>query len=279
MYCLGFCASARIAQAFIDYMASKQIEVKIGPAEAGQCSVWVVNPRDKTIAEMEFHAFLSEPTHTKYRAASWETGSLGNRNIHYFKFDTWGALREKTGPVTWVVLLLCITIYGGNGFGFSSLSYEWFHFPETRAQSLEVWRWLSHALIHFSIVHICFNVIWWLQLGGMIEKRLGMLKLMQLFTLSSLLSGCAQWFFSGIYFGGLSGVVYGALGYIWMLGYYAPHRNLSLPRPVIGIMLIWLILGFAISDMNIANAAHVVGLLSGVALGYVDAMKAKRDVS
>jgi membrane associated rhomboid family serine protease len=35
----------------------------------------------------------------------------------------------------------------------------------------EVWRYFSHALMHFSLMHILFNLLWWWYLGGAVEKR------------------------------------------------------------------------------------------------------------
>jgi GlpG protein len=40
-------------------------------------------------------------------------------------------------------------------------------------------------------------------------------------------------------------------------------------------MLVWLVLGFVQPFMAIANTAHLVGLISGVVFGLVDASRAK----
>jgi len=142
-------------------------------------------------------------------------------------------------------------------------------------QEWQLWRWISHALLHFSIVHIAFNLLWWWQLGGDIEQRLGSGKLIQLFFVSAALSGAGQYWMEGANFGGLSGVVYALVGYLFILGYKAPHLGLSIPRPIVGFMLVWLVLGFVQPFMAIANSAHLVGLVSGVLLGLVDSQRMK----
>lgn len=136
----------------------------------------------------------------------------------------------------------------------------------------QLWRFFSHALIHFSTLHVVFNCLWWWILGGQLERHSGSAKLLQVFLISALVSGFAQFWFHGPNFGGLSGVVYALLGYIWWMGWLAPNRGLSIPKPYVVFMLVWLVLGFAdVLGMSVANMAHLFGLLSGCALGWVDA--------
>ncbi len=72
--------------------------------------------------------------------------------------------------------------------------------------------------MHFSLMHILFNLLWWWYLGGAVEKRLGSGKLIVITLISALLSGYVQQKFSGPWFGGLSGVVYALMGYVWLRG-------------------------------------------------------------
>lgn len=110
--------------------------------------------------------------------------------------------------------------YGGNvlaGMAYNSSQY------------LQIWRWVSHAFLHFSLLHILFNLMWWWYLGGQMEKRLGTSKLLVLTIVSAVFSGWGQSLFSGANFGGLSGVVYALMGYVWLTGERAPERGISLP--------------------------------------------------
>ncbi len=72
-------------------------------------------------------------------------------------------------------------------------------------------------------------------------------------------------------------MVYALLGYAWILGYRVPHLGLSVPRSVVAFMLVWLILGYVQPFMAIANTAHLVGLLSGMGLAYLDSTKQKHQ--
>ena len=109
-----------------------------------------------------------------------------------------------------------------------------------------------------------FNTMWWWQLGGCIEKSLGRITLVNLFLVSAIASNLGQFMVSGPYFGGLSGVVYALVGFIWWLGWLAPEKGLSLSKPIIGFLLFWLVLGFVdLLPVNTANTAHLLGLISG----------------
>ncbi|MCX9565257.1 rhomboid family intramembrane serine protease, partial [Vibrio cholerae] len=63
---------------------------------------------------------------------------------------------------------------------------------------------------------------------------------------------------------------YALAGYLWVLGQRAPQLGLSIPRPLMGFMLIWLVLGFVQPFMAIANTAHLAGLICGVVLAWMD---------
>jgi GlpG protein len=70
-------------------------------------------------------------------------------------------------------------------------------------------------------------------------------------------------------FGGLSGVVYGLLGYIWMWQSVEPRGSLKLPPAMIAFMLVALVAMEIVASAWIASAAHAGGLLAGMLAGLV----------
>jgi GlpG protein len=64
--------------------------------------------------------------------------------------------------------------------------------------------------------------------------------------------------------------VYALLGYSWFIGWLAPERGISVSKPIVGFMLIWIILGYVQPFMAIANTAHLVGLITGCAFAAID---------
>lgn len=156
---------------------------------------------------------------------------------------------------------------------------SWLAWPYNSSQYLQIWRWVSHAFLHFSLLHILFNLMWWWYLGGQMEKRLGTSKLLVLTIVSAVFSGWGQSLFSGANFGGLSGVVYALMGYVWLTGERAPERGISLPRGLMAFSVLWLIAGyFDILGLSIANAAHVSGLIIGLLMAFWDTRNSARTV-
>ena len=98
-----------------------------------------------------------------------------------------------------------------NGFlSFSS-------FEKTYFIDYEFWRLISPIFIHFSVAHLAFNSLWVYILGTRIENLEGFKKLILLIIFSGSLSNFAESAASGaIIFGGLSGCVYGLLGYCYI---------------------------------------------------------------
>ncbi len=263
----------RMAQAFIDYMASRQVDIKMMPEGGGQFALWLVDSQHQVETEAELKMFLDNPNHAKYQAASWDMAETRSNHFRYHSPSMMSMIKSKAGPFSLLIMATCLVIFALQQFGAGQPVFDVLHFPAYAGQEWQIWRWVSHALLHFSVMHIAFNLLWWWQLGGDIELRLGSGKLLQVFLVSAALSGFGQYWVEGANFGGLSGVVYALVGYIWMLGYRAPHKGLVMPKPILGFMLVWLVLGFVQPFMAIANTAHLVGLLSGVAIGLWDTRK------
>lgn len=141
------------------------------------------------------------------------------------------------------------------------------------AQGSQYWRLITPAFLHFGWLHIVFNSLWLWELGAKVERVMGSFNMLGLFLVIALVSNTTQYLFGGPgIFGGMSGVVYGLLGFSW-LGAQIQPRWAFQPRPGIMLFMVgWLVicvlgvvevLGFG----AIANAAHIGGLLSGAALG------------
>ncbi|WKY93212.1 rhomboid family intramembrane serine protease GlpG [Vibrio metoecus] len=263
----------RAAQAFIDYMAAHKIEIQMMPDASGQFCLWVLHDQDIESAQAELQAFLQNPYHEKYQAASWEIADQKRPQFHYASPNLLNLIKAKAGVFTLLIMALCIIIFALQTFGAGEAIFSALHFPAQVSQQWQVWRWVSHALPHFSVMHIAFNLLWWWQFGGDLEQRLGSVTLIKLFLVSAILSGAGQYWVEGANFGGLSGVVYALAGYLWIIGQRAPQLGLSLPRSLMGFMLIWLVLGYVQPFMTIANTAHLAGLISGVVLAWIDSKR------
>lgn len=138
------------------------------------------------------------------------------------------------------------------------------------------WRLVTPIFLHFGWMHLAFNALWYWELGRRIEMRSGSLWLLGLTLLFALVSNGGQWLVSGptTLFGGLSGVLYGLLGYCWLYQLISPNVHFDLPKGVVIMMLAWLVLCMsglvtALGFGAIANAAHVSGLVIGCVCGVI----------
>ncbi|MGF1751651.1 rhomboid family intramembrane serine protease GlpG [Vibrio cionasavignyae] len=268
--------SPRMGQAFIDYMATRQIDIQMMPEGSGQFALWLMKDEDKLETEAELKLFLADPGNSKYQASSWDMAETRRNPFHYSTPSFLSMLKAKAGVVTLGIMLICSVIFVLQQVGLAQAIFSALHFPAEDGQQWQIWRWFTHGLLHFSAMHIIFNLLWWWQFGGDIEQKLGSRKLLEIFLVSAAVSGTGQYWVDGANFGGLSGVVYALVGYLWVITWKRPDIGLEMPRPLIGFMLVWLVLGFVQPFMAIANTAHLAGLISGAALGMIDSARYKR---
>lgn len=262
---------ARMAQALVDYLATLGIPCELTQSELG-VSVWLADERRLAQAQQEVKRFLSEPNHPRYMEASRQSGHADAR-IDYSKgmTDPVTDFLHQAGPLTLVVIIACLAIYALDAIGLPIFDELAFHPTLAQFTDWQAWRYVTPAFIHFSVLHLVFNLLWWWYLGGQIEQRLGSGKLFILLIVGAALPNIAEFFVSGPRFGGLSGVVYALLGYSWLRTRLQPDCGLAMPPALMGFMLVWLVLGFL--DMlgtPTANMAHLVGLLVGLAQGWLD---------
>lgn len=139
----------------------------------------------------------------------------------------------------------------------------------------QVWRLVTPAFLHLDWMHIFFNMWWMYDLGRAVERNKGTLFALAFFIVSAALSNNAQCIMQGPIFGGMSGVVYALLGYVWMRGKYDPTSRMALPQQTVIIVIGWMIFGF-LGFMDMANYAHLGGLVVGCIWGYLEAMGHRR---
>ncbi len=192
------------------------------------------------------------------------------------------------GPFTLALVLACIgvtayTRFGKNielplwitNFSLEGHRLEWMPgLPEIRHG--QIWRLITPIFIHANFPHIIFNGLAMLDFGSMVESRQNAGRLALLVLVIGILSNLGQYLTVGPYFHGISGVAYGLLGYIWMKSKFHPASGYYLHPQTVMMMLVWFVICFTPIIPGIANAAHGVGLIVGVAWGYLSSFWAKR---
>ncbi len=263
-------SNPRLAQAFIDYMKSQGVTMEM-QLQGRTAELWLIDDKELARVEAALDIFLQDPMHPRYQAASWHSGSVGRGQFHSQPNSWLPALRSQAGPLTLGITVCCVLVFILMNILGDDVVMRWLSFPASPAQHAQPWRWVSHILLHFSLLHLLFNLVWWWYLGSAMEKYRGWLPLAVLTLLSAAVSGLVQFHFSGALFGGLSGVVYALMGYVWWYGEKNPGGPLQMPRGVIVFALLWLIAGyFDILGFALANAAHVAGLVIGLLMAFWD---------
>lgn len=291
MRMIGHLGNETDARTFTDYLYVKGINMQVESERDGTWVVWV-HAEDEVEAAREYlNKFTSNPKDLEYENLAKKADGLRLQEKEkeeaaakrYFNsnevFRNQGAY--GMGRLTGVLIGLCVLAWAGREFGpnkdfwnFLSIS-DYYGRGLTEVRDGQIWRLITPIFIHAPypmIFHILFN-LWWLKdLGSMVEARQGSVRLLILVIFMSVLPNLAQYFAVGPLFGGMSGVVYGLLGYIWMKGKFDPTSGYYLHPTTMAFMMIWFVFGFT-GILNIANWVHGVGLAVGLACGYLSAMR------
>ncbi len=272
---------------FVHLLQRMQVPHRVSE-EAGEQVLWVPEAISADVLSLyqrfpegdpEHHLPLPETTSTRLRPGF--------------------AQQMRDGPVTAAVLLAALIVGALTLLGDNLASMHWLTFLDFRiqgdyiqfrplAESLAAgqwWRLVTPMLLHFGILHIAMNGMWYWELGRRIERLQGGINLLGLTLLFSLVSNYAQYYWSGpSLFGGLSGVLYGLLGHCWIYQWLAPNPVYRLPRGVLVMMLVWLLVCMSglvsmIGFGQIANAAHLGGLLIGCLTGLLGGALARRRLA
>jgi GlpG protein len=148
---------------------------------------------------------------------------------------------------------------------FSALSFD-----QTFIENNEWWRLVSPMFLHFSFAHLAFNCLWIYILGEKIERIDGSLTFISIVIFTAVSSNSLQFFWNGSsLFGGLSGVVYGLIGFCMIIEMDSSQDIYDIPPGLYLFMIIWMILGFmGVLELfgfgSVANFAHLGGLVSGI---------------
>jgi GlpG protein len=295
---IGSFASEAQARFFTDFLLSRDIRSHLEPEADRSWSIWIRDEDQIVEAQSALQRFQANPLAPEFQKAPEAAAKareaeaedlakyrqrIRSRRSIFPKMGGYGA-----GFLTFTLILVCVVIAVYSRFG----NNEWMRnlfisdplnrtgrdLPEVLHG--EIWRLFTPIFMHADILrnplHLIFNMMWLYQLGSMIEARQSSLFLFIFVAVSAALSNLAQYFLNGPAFYGMSGVVYALAGYIWMRGKYNPASGLYLDRQSVMIMLIWLVVCYTGIVGSIANTAHVIGLLVGMAWGGAAAIFATR---
>lgn len=283
------------AQRFSDYLYAKGIRNEVD-LDDGQNNIWILQDDQLTSAAEELAQFLRAPQSRGYRDLASEADKMRKAELASAKAaqkrtvdvrTTFGLSMALHPPyLSFALMGICVLvgIFGELGAKQEYLRHvtitqyqtegniiKWFpNLPEV-TERWQLWRLVTPVFIHFGLLHILLNMLWLRQLGGMIEGRYGAPFLGLFILLLAIPCNIGQYLVSGPNFGGMSGVIYGMLGFAWIRGRLDPGCGLSVDQPTFIFMMVWFFVCLTGLVGNIANTNHAVGLVLGLLWGYLAA--------
>jgi rhomboid protease GlpG len=288
MRLIGHLPNETSAARFADFLSIQGISNLIESEKDGW-AIWIHSEDEIQKAKEFLLAYLGNPQEARFQKAARQMKLLNERrdSTEHEPDEAQSSRRVfviNIAPVTMLLALASIAIYIVPKL---ALEDDWIKklFISDHSRTLpeiargEFWRLFTPILIHpGGLFHLAVNLLWLFDLGGMIERRQGSIRFSLLVLGLAAVSNLTEYYVSGPLFGGLSGVVFGLLGYIWMRSRVDPASGLSLHPQVIILMLVWFFLCFtplldALAGIRIANGAHAAGLVAGMIIGYLTGLR------
>ena len=193
--------------------------------------------------------------------------------------------------MTKLILLICVVMYiilgiNSNNFlniGINSL-VDFGGNNLLLVQSGEIWRIISAAFLHVSLIHLLVNMYSLVIIGTQVETFIGKLKFLFIYLISAIVGSLLSLIFNevNIVSVGASGAIFGLMGALLYFGYhYRLYLSEAIKNQIIPVIVLNLILGFMVSGVD--NAAHIGGLIGGylasMAIGIENKSKLRDKVN
>ena len=142
------------------------------------------------------------------------------------------------------------------------------------------WRFVTPMFLHGDEFHLAFNMLWIFFLGSTIERLHGSFFLLALIMITQTAGMMLQVMLPDASFIpeplrgspfaiGASGAVYGLFGFLWIRPFLDPGYPIHLVPMNVVLMIGWLVVCMTPLVPNVANGAHLGGLLSGMLAAVV----------
>lgn len=304
---LGTLPNEEQAQTLADYLLTRQIETRLNK-EAEGWAIWVCDEDRVGQARQEYIEFAENPSEPRFVEAGRQAQAIRRQKVaatqeYERKQEQLARRMASAGSAgrgwTFAMIVFSVLVSVGTRLGedltsplLQALTITPFRLDASgdkivwlglnAIQAGEVWRLVTPIFIHFGPIHLFFNLFLLHDLGGIVERRRGPWRFLGLVLVIAVLSNLAEYYIQfsmttpGLItldrpspsFGGMSGVLYGLLGYAWMKTRHQPELGIIIHESSVMFLMIWFFVCLFGLVGPIANTAHAVGLLVGLAFGY-----------
>jgi GlpG protein len=293
---IGTLPSQQHAELLADYLLTEGIPAQTDQ-DGANWAIWVREENQLDQAKRILDEFRQRPDEPKYKQAVSEAAVIRTKQSRQRAKQAkqmvdmrrqWNQPLRRRAPLVFVLIALSVFVSLITAFGdlrqgevYNALLFTDLRvFQQTGDGMLQIkhgqlWRLVTPIFLHGNLLHLGFNMLWLYSLGVQIEVRRGTVGFGVMVLLLAVVSNLAQYLLGGgPHFLGMSGVVFGLFGYVWLRQRIAPTDGFFISEFNVFIMLFVLVLGFTgslngVAGGGIANYAHLGGLLGGVAVGAI----------
>ena len=136
----------------------------------------------------------------------------------------------------------------------------------------QYWRIIAAMFLHADFVHFLANSWALFQLGTLFEGMFGSKRFALVYFASGIIASIASSLFTRGLSVGASGAIFGILGaFIFSIRRSPQWRHEPWTKNLVGQLIFWAIVNLALgfSVEYIDNVAHIAGLITGLALGFI----------
>ena len=288
---IGSISDPTHAQVFVDYLVIQGIPAQAESDEGGW-AIWVRDENDVETARSNLAEFEMNPDNLRYADVGREAQKLRDAEISRRRKaakrtvdmrNQWSRPMSRRAPMvmTLIGLSILLGLLSGLGelrdgqimrtLGFADIvTYLKTGDGLQQIRQGQIWRLVTPIFLHGGALHLIFNMYWLYILGVQVEVLKGTVRFGLIVLAIAVISNLAQFFIGGSpNFYGMSGVVYGILGYIWIKQQYEPASGFQLQSFTFFFLIIFMVIGFLGVIGGVANWAHLGGLLTGMAIAYI----------
>lgn len=306
MRCLGQIEGRKSAENLVAYLLTEEIttNIEIVDESRDQWEIWVRDEDRLEDASRFLNEFKSNPYDPKYAVAVKKANEIlaekekrraqAAKNQRKLNMAQRSSAGGPLPPLTLTLLILSIAVTLISSFGSPGPNNEWGQAVVERLQFVtgedfqksegdpaaslkkgEVWRAITPIFMHLGPIHLAMNMFVLISFGRMVERWIGTPRF-AIFVLilaigPNLLQGLSpEWMRGSPWFGGISGVLYGLFGYVWIRSTLNPTLGVSIPFPIAVIFIGLIVVGLsgAVPNWQYADLCHLGGLLIGVVAAF-----------
>jgi len=243
--------------------------------ESGEQVIWVQDePHAALLKEM-----LATWSFEQSSSANEASADTGQRLFNPLNIALSLVRAFMRAPVSFILIVVCLLVALVSLLGTQPQRVAFLFYPVLDNTGLfallgsidspwDLLRSLTPMLLHFGELHLVFNLMWLWYFGRQLELIQPRWLTITLILFCSVAGNTTQYLYTGFNnFGGMSGVVYGLVGYTWIIHSLMPRSQLRINNSMFVVFVIALITMELVASSFIATAAHVGGLLAGLLTG------------